>query len=193
MSWGKSGVGQGEFNLPHNICCDEDGWVYVADRENHRVQIFDGKGKFETMWHDLHRPSGLFIPPGRCPYCYVGECGPTYGFSRNASNLGPRVSVVSKQDGKILARLGDRTPANFPGPFTSPHGIAADFARRYLRGRGRENRLGQSVPRRDTGATARRAAKTCEGGMKPAAPSRLALPRRIAGRDGHDGSGPILT
>ena len=126
LSWGTSGMGKGEFNLPHNICCDEDGWVYVADRENHRVQIFNGQGKYETEWHDLHRPSGLFIPAGRCPYCYVGECGPTYGFSRNASNLGPRVSVVSKLDGKILARLGDRTPANFPGPFTSPHGIAAD-------------------------------------------------------------------
>jgi len=126
LSWGTSGVGKGEFNLPHNICCDEDGWVYVADRENHRVQIFNGQGRYETEWRDLHRPSGLFLAKGRCPYCYVGECGPTFGFSRNASNLGPRVSVVNKQDGTILARLGDRTPANFPGPFTSPHGIAAD-------------------------------------------------------------------
>jgi hypothetical protein len=126
ISWGTSGVGKGEFNLPHNVCCDEDGWVYVADRENHRVQIFDGQGKYETEWRDLHRPSALFLPKGRCPYCYIGECGPTFGFSRNASHLGPRVSVVSKEDGRILARLGDRTPANFPGPFTSPHGIAAD-------------------------------------------------------------------
>ena len=37
-----------------------------------------------------------------------------------------RVSVVNRADGAILARLGDRTPENFPGPFTSPHGIAAD-------------------------------------------------------------------
>ena len=67
-SWGTSGVGQGEFNLPHNICCDEDGFVYVADRENHRVQIFDGNGKYQTEWRDLHRPSALFLPKGRCPY-----------------------------------------------------------------------------------------------------------------------------
>ena len=46
----------GEFNLPHNICCDADGWVYVADRENHRVQVFDGNGKYETQWNNLHRP-----------------------------------------------------------------------------------------------------------------------------------------
>src|SRR6187551_3395149 len=90
FSWGEPGTEPGEFNIVHNICCDEDGWVYVADRENHRIQVFDGNGKFETEWRNLHRPSGLFIPPGNCPYCYIGECGPTYGFSRNASNLGPR-------------------------------------------------------------------------------------------------------
>jgi hypothetical protein len=37
-----------------------------------------------------------------------------------------RVTVVSRQDGKILVRFGDRTPADFPGPFTCPHGIVAD-------------------------------------------------------------------
>src|SRR5689334_564927 len=42
MSWGEPGTGEGEFNIVHNICCDADGWVYVADRENHRVQMFDG-------------------------------------------------------------------------------------------------------------------------------------------------------
>jgi DNA-binding beta-propeller fold protein YncE len=49
FSWGKCGIGEGEFNLPHNVHCDADGWVYVADRENHRVQVFDGNGKFETQ------------------------------------------------------------------------------------------------------------------------------------------------
>lgn len=124
-SWGTSGSGAGEFNLPHNIACDEDGWVYVADRENHRIQVFNGDGKYETEWRNLHRPSGLFIPCGRCPYCIVGECGPSYGFSRRASNLGPRLSILSRK-GELITRLGDRTPANFPGPFTSPHGLAVD-------------------------------------------------------------------
>jgi outer membrane protein assembly factor BamB len=53
MSWGEPGTGEGEFNIVHNICCDADGWVYVADRENHRVQVFDGNGKFETQWQNL--------------------------------------------------------------------------------------------------------------------------------------------
>ena len=125
MSWGKTGVGPGEFNLPHNIVCDEDGWVYVADRENHRVQVFDGNGRFECEWRNLHRPNGMCMPC-RCPYCYIGEGGPTYGFNRRASGLGPRISILDKKDGRVLARVGDRTPENFPGPFTSPHGIAVD-------------------------------------------------------------------
>ncbi len=43
FSWGGPGSDPGEFNIVHNITCDADGWVYVADRENHRVQVFDGK------------------------------------------------------------------------------------------------------------------------------------------------------
>ena len=65
-SWGKCGIGEGEFNLPHNIHCDADGWVYVADRENHRVQVFDGNGKFETAWSSVvHRPSALHMTTAR--------------------------------------------------------------------------------------------------------------------------------
>ena len=49
FSWGEPGTDPGKFNIVHNICCDADGWVYVADRENHRVQVFDGNGKYETQ------------------------------------------------------------------------------------------------------------------------------------------------
>src|SRR5215510_5892531 len=59
FSWGMSGSEPGEFNLPHNICCDAEGYVYVADRENHRVQVFDGKGKYQSQWNNLHRPSTI--------------------------------------------------------------------------------------------------------------------------------------
>ena len=62
MSWGEPGTGEGEFNIVHNICCDADGWLYVADHENHRVQVFDGNGRYETQWKNLHRPCGLYMP-----------------------------------------------------------------------------------------------------------------------------------
>ena len=62
MSWGEPGTDPGQFNIVHNICTDADGWVYVADRENHRVQVFDGNGKYEAQWNNLHRPCGLYMP-----------------------------------------------------------------------------------------------------------------------------------
>ena len=126
LSWGQPGAGPGEFNLPHNIACDADGWVYVADRENHRVQVFDGNGRFETEWHGLHRPSGMYMPPGKCPVCYVSEIGPYYTHNRGTPNLGPRVTIMSNE-GKVVARVGREPAAGLgPGQFISPHGLAVD-------------------------------------------------------------------
>jgi DNA-binding beta-propeller fold protein YncE len=124
-SWGESGAGAGEFNIVHNICCDADGWVYVADRENHRVQIFDGKGRFETQWSFLHRPCALFMGCERHPLCYVGELGPLQRINRHAPNLGPRLSVVTHA-GQLLARVGNLSAGHEPGRFIAPHGVAVD-------------------------------------------------------------------
>jgi hypothetical protein len=127
LSWGRPGSGPGEFNLPHNIVCDPDGWVYVADRESHRIQVFDGNGRFETQWNNLHRPSGLCMTFGKCPLCYVGEIGPYMPVNRNYPNIGPRVSLLDGK-GNVLARLGRTEDAvgQEPGQFMSPHGIAVD-------------------------------------------------------------------
>ena len=46
-SWGQRGKGQGEFNLVHSIAADAKGNVYVADRNNRRIQVFDGDGNFQ--------------------------------------------------------------------------------------------------------------------------------------------------
>ncbi len=126
LSWGEPGIEPGQFNFPHNICCDADGWVYVADRENHRIQIFDGDGRYETQLNNFHRPSALLLTPGRCPLCYIGEIAPYMSVNRDRPNLGPRITIVT-HDGKVLARLAT-TPAagNGPGQFTSPHGLALD-------------------------------------------------------------------
>jgi hypothetical protein len=127
LSWGRPGSGPGEFNLPHNIVCDPDGWVYVADRESHRIQVFDGNGKFETQWNNLHRPSGLCMTFGKCPLCYVGEIGPYMSVNRQYPNIGPRVSILDGK-GNVLVRLGRTEDAigQEPGQFMSPHGIAVD-------------------------------------------------------------------
>jgi DNA-binding beta-propeller fold protein YncE len=125
LSWGEPGTDPGQFNIPHNICCDADGWVYVADRENHRIQIFDRNGRYETQWNNLHRPSALFMKYGRCPICYIGEAAPAMSVNLRAPNLGARVSVLT-HEGDPIVRLGDRYAGTGPGQFLSPHGIAVD-------------------------------------------------------------------
>jgi DNA-binding beta-propeller fold protein YncE len=122
MSWGKPGIGPGEFQIPHNICCDEAGFVYVADRENHRIQVFDGNGRFETQWHGLHRPCAMCLAQGRM---FVAEIGPELAVNKDWTNLGPRISIVDMR-GEVLARLGDDKRGPGPTQFVAPHGIAVD-------------------------------------------------------------------
>jgi DNA-binding beta-propeller fold protein YncE len=124
-SWGEPGTDPGQFNIPHNICCDPEGWLYIADRENHRVQVFDGDGKWETQWNNLHRPNGMCLARGHSPLCYIGEGGPSGEINKDWPNIGPRVSIHTLK-GKVLARLGKPHAGILPGQFTSPHGIAVD-------------------------------------------------------------------
>ena len=125
LSWGEPGCDPGQFNIPHNICSDPDGWVYVADRENHRVQVFDGNGKYESQWNNMHRPCGLCMEPHRHPVCYIGELGPTMPVNREVPNLGPRISIVSHK-GELLGRLGDVRAGQELNQFIAPHGMAVD-------------------------------------------------------------------
>lgn len=125
LSWGEPGTDPGQFNLPHNIGCDADGWVYVADRENHRVQVFDGDGKYEAQWNNMHRPCALYVEAQRRPLCYIGELGPGLAVNRDVPNLGPRISIVT-HEGKLLARLGTPVAGLRADQFIAPHGLAID-------------------------------------------------------------------
>ena len=105
---------------------DADGFVYVADRENHRVQVFDGNGKYETQWNNLHRPCALYCCGGKHPNFIIGELGPGMPVNRRSPNLGPRLSIVDAK-GKRIARLGgENGPGLETGKFLAPHGIARD-------------------------------------------------------------------
>ncbi len=125
FSWGEPGSDPGQFNIVHNICTDQDGYVYVADRENHRVQVFDPNGKFEAQWHNMHRPCALYMDRGRNSLCYLGELGPGMPVNKDIPNLGPRLSILTSK-GELLARLGDIRGGEAPGQFIAPHGIAID-------------------------------------------------------------------
>jgi len=124
MSWGEPGTDPGQFNLPHNLVTDQDGTVYVADRENHRVQIFDGKGRYQGQWNNLHRPCGLFADR-KAGLFFVGELGSGMPVNEKTPNLGPRVSVLDAK-GQRVARFGGQFPSDKPGEFFAPHGLVVD-------------------------------------------------------------------
>jgi sugar lactone lactonase YvrE len=122
-SWGASGSGPGEFYIPHNICCDEQGWVYVADRENHRIQVFDADGRLEDQWHDLHRPCALALAGERV---LVGELGPQFRHELPfPPDLGACVALLDR-DGAVTGRIGGAHPGPAADQFVAPHGIAMD-------------------------------------------------------------------
>jgi DNA-binding beta-propeller fold protein YncE len=59
LEWGRRGTGPGEFGLPHNVVVDAQGQVYVTDRDNQRIQIFDANGTFLREWTGTGGVSGL--------------------------------------------------------------------------------------------------------------------------------------
>ena len=124
-SWGEPGIDAGQFLRPHNIAVDESDRVIVADREAHRVQVFDPDGNLLDMWNNIYMPNGLTIGPDK--NIYIGElCGesPT-DTNPIPPGLGHRVSILSP-DGKLLARFGHPEEGEEPGKFIAPHGIGVD-------------------------------------------------------------------
>ena len=123
FSWGVPGTEPGEFNCVHNIATDKDGYVYVCDRENSRVQVFDSAGKLEAVWNNIHRPCAIFITERQ--QIFIGELGGGSAFNRYAPGIGPRLSVYNTS-GERLARIGESGYGFEPGQFAAPHGIALD-------------------------------------------------------------------
>ena len=128
LSWGEPGTEPGQFNIAHNIATDEDGWVYVADRENHRVQVFDGNGNYETQWNNLHRPVRALLLPRQVADLLHRRAGPGHARQPQGAESRPAASIVDAK-GKLIARLGGKDGAGLePGKFLAPHGLALDFA-----------------------------------------------------------------
>ncbi len=110
FSWGEPGNAPGQFSLPHSIWVDKRERVWVADRENNRIQIFDARGEFLSQWTDLDHPTGIFIDDEETGY---------------VSELGRRVSIFTI-DGKLLARWSSQGQVKETDLFIAPHTIAVD-------------------------------------------------------------------
>jgi DNA-binding beta-propeller fold protein YncE len=126
FSWGSPGCEPGEFNLVHSVCTDRQGLVYVADRESHRIQVFDANGHYITQWNNLHRPCGLCITQSNPQLAIIGQIPPSLAVNEKYPNLGACLSIHDLS-GKKLASIGESTPGqDSPAQFWAPHGIAAD-------------------------------------------------------------------
>jgi DNA-binding beta-propeller fold protein YncE/mono/diheme cytochrome c family protein len=85
--FGKNGKADGEFDQPHSLLV-RDGSLYVADRENHRVQIFDLNGKFQKSWKFAGLPCGLLNGPDGSLYLTSGFSGQVLKLDANGKAVG---------------------------------------------------------------------------------------------------------
>ncbi len=128
QSWGEPGSGPGQFHVPHGLAVDRDGTVYVADRENSRVQLFSADGAYRGEWTDVARPCQIVID--RDGWVFVAELGfragrwPGTG-DHEPGATGGRVSVFDRA-GTLHARWGGGDDPCAPGDFFAPHGLGVD-------------------------------------------------------------------
>lgn len=114
LAWGKKGNAQGDFDLPHGIALDVTGRVFVVDRQNARVQVFDGSGN-HLPWRGpaLTNPQDIAIAPDGTTF--VTDIGD--GKSPDRSGV-----YVLRPDGSTVGRFGRY--GNYDGQFLIAHGIA---------------------------------------------------------------------
>ena len=121
-SFGKLGSGPGEFRTPHSLAFDSRGRLFVADRGNVRIQIFDQNLKFVEEWKQFSRLSGIYIDKNDVLYGADSESSPTThpgGWKRG-------MRVGSAKDGKVMYFIPD--PLAEPTGTSAAEGVVADNA-----------------------------------------------------------------
>ena len=114
-----AGKGQGQLDLPHGLQVDNDGNVYVADRSNNRIHVFDNALKFKAIYDNVGQPWTLCITPGPHQYLYSSNSYP----DQNNSVLAAWTGEIYKMelDGTVLGRFG--RAGKKLGEFSTTHGI----------------------------------------------------------------------
>ena len=107
-------AGPGQFALPHFVDVDRHGVVYVCDRENDRVQLFDYAGAYLREWSGLSRPADIHIDRA-ADLAYLGELG---------SPGAPRISLRDL-DGRVLSSW-QGLERQGQGVLAGPHGLGVD-------------------------------------------------------------------
>ena len=119
-SWGKKGIAPGEFDTPHGLAFDSKGRLFVADRNNNRIQIFDQEGSFIEQWTQFSRPSGIFIDVKDNIYVADSESNsvrPHPGWKRG-------IRIGNIKDAFVTAFIPD--PVDTVKGTSAAEGVAAD-------------------------------------------------------------------
>jgi sugar lactone lactonase YvrE len=114
-AWGHRGTDPGEFETPHMLAMDSMGRLFVADRGNNRIQIFDQEGRYLTEWKQFGRPSGVYI--NKNDIIYVSD-----STSNEKTNPGfmQGIRIGSAKDGRVAAFIPETKELN------ALEGVAAD-------------------------------------------------------------------
>ena len=107
QAWGTRGSGPMQFNQPHALAYDSKGNLYVGDRANNRVLVFDTKMNQIADWAQFSRPSGLFIDKHDMLYSADSESG---GINPSHSAWKRGIRIGSVKDGKVTAFIPDPLP-----------------------------------------------------------------------------------
>ncbi|MEI6739357.1 MAG: peptidyl-alpha-hydroxyglycine alpha-amidating lyase family protein [Gemmatimonadaceae bacterium] len=123
MQWGVFGKGPTELDQPHALAFDSRGRLFVGDRGNDRILIYDQQGTLLDTWYQFSRPSGIFIDRNDVIYVADSESGsvaPPHSAWRRGIRIG------SARDGKVTAFIPD-PDTNAPST-SSAEGVAVDAA-----------------------------------------------------------------
>ena len=105
--WGRRGNQPGSFNTPHSIVIDNNDVIYIADRGNSRIQVFDTEGNRKAVWNLPTAPWSLCLTNGPNQVMFVGSVGRVYKMDLT---------------GKVLGAFG--RPGRMAGTIDSVHQIA---------------------------------------------------------------------
>ena len=99
-NWGSTGTGEGQFRVVHGIQIDAANNVYVADRDNKRIQVFDTEGTFKTQFRNVGSPWAICITPGARQFLYVSNSNPPNNLDYDGEIL--KMTL----DGRIVGKFG---------------------------------------------------------------------------------------
>ena len=154
-TWGAKGSGDGQLDGPHALAMDSHGRLFVGDRSNNRIVIFDQEGRQLDVWRQFSRPSGIYIDKRDVIYVADSE---SESVSRNHDGWRRGIRIGSARDGSVTAFIPD--PVEKATGTSAAEGVAADAdgniygaevgpkgVKKYVRGSTPSARAGQAIPR----------------------------------------------